>query len=153
MPAAALTNVVSCFGKGCQPGTCAIGSAVYLIIPLRDDNDRDVKPVPAGGVRDVTALNLRANGQDAYSLGKDAYTTGSDVFSLGTDAFSLGTSKHALGISKHTLGTSVRQQPGYVEKRKGIPCSGCGCVKHSKNHKAKPGCPVYDNKRRRKEQP
>ena len=167
MPATALANEVSCFSKGCQPGTCAVGSAVYLMIPLRDDNDRDVKPVPAGGVRDITAPNLRANGQDAFSLGIDTYTTDTDAYTTGTDAFSLGTSKHALGTSKHALGTSnhalgtskhalgtsIRQQLGYVEKRKKLPCSGCGCHRHSKNHKPKPGCPAYDNKRRRKEQP
>ena len=35
----ALTNVVGCFGKGCQLGTCAVGSAaVYRMIPLRDVN-------------------------------------------------------------------------------------------------------------------
>ena len=49
LPAAALANVVTLFGKGCQPGICAVGSAAYLMIPLRDDKDRDVTPVPGMG--------------------------------------------------------------------------------------------------------
>ena len=44
LPAAALTNVVGSFGNGCQAGTCAVGSVVYLMIPLWDADDRDVTP-------------------------------------------------------------------------------------------------------------
>ena len=122
MPAAVLANVVSCFGKNCQPGTGAVGSGVYMMIPLRDVNDNVVVPVPSSGVRNVTAPNIRANGQDAYSLGHDAYSLGHDAFSLGQDAF--------------TAGSTVRHQPGYVEKRKCIPCTDCGWH-HNQHHKTK----------------
>ena len=125
LPAAALTNIDGNFGKGCQPGTCAVGSAVYMMIPLRDVQDRDVYPVPAGGIRDITALNLRANGQGAFTLKTDAYSTSTDA---------------------HTLGTSVRHQPGYVEKRKQTPCLGCGKMKHLKSNP----CPLFAAKRRKK---
>ena len=154
MPAAALVNVVSCFGSSCQLGTCAVGLAVYLMIPLRDSNDIVVKPVPPGDVRDITTLNLKANGQGTYSTGQDAHSTGQDAHSLGTSKnalgtskYALGTSKFALGTSKHALGTSVRHQPGYVETRKNIPCKGCDW-RHNQNHIPKPRCPTYDNKRR-----
>ena len=91
LPAAALTNIDGNFGKGCQPGTCAVGSAVYMMIPLRDVHDRDVYPVPAGGIRDVTAPNLRANGQDAYNMGTDAHTLGTSLYATGNDAYTQGT--------------------------------------------------------------
>ena len=71
-----------------------------MMIPLRDSEDRDVYPVPAGGIRDITAPNLRRNGQDAFSLGQDAYITGQDAFSLGQDAHTLGTSAYATGPAK-----------------------------------------------------
>jgi hypothetical protein len=100
LPAAALANVVSNFGVRCQPGTCAVGSVVYMMIPLRDSEDRDVYPVPAGGIRNITAPNLMKNGQDAFSLGQDAYSLGQDAYSLGQDAHTLGTSAYATGTAK-----------------------------------------------------
>ena len=78
------------------------------------------------------------SGTSKYALGQDTYLKGQDAYSLGLDAF--------------TAGTTIRHQPGYVEKRLCIPCTGCGW-RHNQHHKAKRGCPSFDNKRRKKAQP